>query len=90
MPASLGTEGVRLRYLMDAQIDGLLSTVYNECTQPPLLHNPFGMLSALVRGHACHMETGKLLGADLTAHVCNELARIGPPGSFIYAGERLS
>lgn len=89
LPKTLALEGVRMRYLTDARVDEMLAEVYAAATAPPLLHNPFGRVVSIVRQYGCRMEAGYGAGgAGGAAQGVNELTRVGPPGSFIYAGAR--
>lgn len=89
VPASLAAEGVRMRYLMDARIDCLLADVYRAVTRPPLLINPFGKVMSLLRSFGCQMEVSQVPGEQLVKRTVNRLAKVGPAGSFVYAGVNL-
>ena len=86
VPATLAEEGVRMQYLMDCKIDTLLEQVYRAIAAPPLLHNPFGAIMAMIRCSACRMEIGQRTPQALRALNVNVLTKVGPPDSFVYAG----
>jgi hypothetical protein len=77
---------VRMRYLIDSCVDQMLAAVYTSITSPPLLQNPFGKVMSLVRQFGCRMERGQTSNAQLERIQSNALTKVGPQGSFMYAG----
>lgn len=75
-----------MRYLVDSCVDQMLAAVYTSITSPPLLQNPFGNVMSLVRQFGCRMERGQATDAQLEQMQANRLTKVGPQGSFIYAG----
>jgi hypothetical protein len=86
LPQTLALEGVRMRYLIDSCVDEMLAAVYSSITSPPLLQNPLGKVLSMVRQFGCRMELGQAMGAHLEQIQSNRLTKVGPHGSFIYAG----
>lgn len=82
----MAAEGVRLRYAVDSHLDELLASVYRGATEAPLLPNPFGKVMAIIRSEACKMELWHTDTRSLQSVCMNTLTRVGPAGSFIYAG----
>lgn len=86
MPATLAIEGVRLRYLVDSRIDGLLADIHRRITAPPMLANPFGKIGSLIREYAARMEMRQSTPAAWAARVLNTITKVPQPGSFVYEG----
>lgn len=84
---TMAAEGVRLRYAIDTHLDDLLARVYRGATEAPLLPNPFGKVMSIIRSEGCKMELWQTTTATLQAVTMNTLARVGPAGCFIYAGD---
>lgn len=90
LPDTLAAEGVQLQYAVDARLDELLTIVFTAATAPPLLGNPFCRVLDAVRRQAANTELWKASCGILQAQITNDITRVGPCDSFVYAGARKS
>jgi hypothetical protein len=89
LPATMCAEGLLLQYIVDARLDEMVETMYQEVMRPPVPEQPLALMASIASTFAFKMQSHNESVGVATIKICNDLTIVGPCGSFIHRGTSL-